>query len=95
MPRLPRKVTLETLETEAPQLGSGGISPGGITTVVTEHKPDAAPPWDYQVFPEMGGVASHLQQATAKLRDTEAREDLKTQANMYNNTLTAQFALRT
>jgi hypothetical protein len=53
------------------------------------------PPWDYQVFPEMGGVASHLQQATAKLRDTEAREDLKTQANMYNNTLTAQFALRT
>jgi hypothetical protein len=48
-----------------------------------------------QVFPEMGGVASHLQQATAKLRDTEAREDLKTQANMYNNTLTAQFALRT
>jgi hypothetical protein len=63
--------------------------------VLNVHNNDAASPREYQVFPEMGGVASHLQQATAKLRDTEAREDLKTQANMYNNTLTAQFALRT
>ena len=47
-----------------------------------------------QVFPEMTAIASHLQRATGRLRDEEVREDLKTQANMYCNTLTLQLSTR-
>lgn len=48
-----------------------------------------------QVFPQMKLVTAHLQKVTDKLRESEAREDLKTQANMYFNALSQQVNMRT
>jgi len=47
-----------------------------------------------QVYPEVSSITGHLQRVSAKVRDQETREDLKTQANMYNVMLTAQIEQR-